>query len=292
MHTLKIRKTFLLLVVERVKNPSQLLEYEKFLVDLIILRLGAFYTALRAKYPTPKKLAKFFISIAKSKKRMAALYLVLKARSAEAKQGFAPINLNEELANTMHYTMDKTNITVKSEEPAIFINSADMTKNLKTLQFAGIYENIIGKKEIKQYRKARSGRPKRSDKKNNESGGYPSIYKTTEGIERLKKVILEPEAYNRVRNVLKESKLIYEYEKFVFQALYYVAIEDKVIAGQILRLILSDDVIKKFDKFLDKFASIDENDLEKTADEGVRIAMDNQRYEDFMFGGALFPIAC
>jgi 3-dehydroquinate synthetase len=57
-------------------------------------------------------------------------------------------------------------------------------------------------------------------------------------------VILEPESYNRVRNVLKESKLIYEYEKFVLQALYYVAREDKIIAGQILRLILSDDVIK------------------------------------------------
>ena len=45
----------------------------------------------------------------------------------------------------------------------------------------------------------------------------------------------KPEACNRIRKALVESRLIYKYLKFLPQTLYYVARQDKSVADKLFR---------------------------------------------------------
>jgi hypothetical protein len=286
-------------MAERAKNPTQLTEQEEHIIDQIILRWGAAYAYITTKYHTPKELGEKFISLTKSKKKIATIYSFFNAKNTEANQLITSSGLNKELAKVMldnSQQQDPTDITTSVEgvsELDAYINSTDMTKILKTLEIAGFYLNIKGKNEVRrQSRKGRSGRPKTLDKNNVKLGGRPSVYKITEKIEKLKAIMLKPEACDRVRKSLIESGLIYSYQKFCLQALYHAAKNDKSIAERFFRIYMPADFIKgsELKKFQEKFWSFDESQLEQVTAECARIVIQRQRYDEYLFVGAFIPL--
>jgi hypothetical protein len=289
-------------MAERAKNPAKLTEQEKDAVDQVLLGWGAIYAHITTKYSTPKKFAEVFISLANSKKGIATVYSLLNAKDRQADDIITSSGLNKELARVMFDNSeqkDPTDITTSVEGASEFdayINSTDMTKILKTLEYAGIYLNIKGKNEVRrQRRKGRLGRPKVSDKTPLKFGGRPSVYKITEKIEKLKAVIQKPEVCDRIRKSLIDSGLLYPFEKFMVQALYYAAKKDKSVAKQLFRIFVPADFIKdpELKSFQKKFWSLDESQLEQIAAECARISIQRHSYYDvFLFVVALNIIVC
>ena len=61
-----------------------------------------------------------------------------------------------------------------------------MTEILHCLTVGNIYQNIIGKNEVRRLtRKGRRGRPKKSET-NTKLSGRPSVYEITQKVEKLK----------------------------------------------------------------------------------------------------------
>jgi hypothetical protein len=286
-------------MVKRAKNPSQLTQEEEDMIDQVLLRWGIIYAYIKTKYRTPKKLAEKLISLSNSRKQITGILSLLNTKDRKADQVITASSLNKEVAKVMldddTSLQDPTDITTSVEAASdleSYINSTDRTKILKMLEHAGIYLNIKGKKEVRrQSRKSRRGRPTASDKTYEKSGGYPSIYKMTEKVKKLKELSLKPEACNRVRKTLVKSELAYNFEKFVLQALYYAAKKDTNVLKQMFRIHMPAEFIKstQFETFQERFLSIEESKLEKKVAEGARISVENHNYDGYLFIGALVP---
>jgi hypothetical protein len=281
-------------MVKRAKNPAQLTEEEKDMFDQIILMTGAVFNYITTK--DPKDVAENWISSTKWKKRIASSYLLLNTRNIEVSQVLTPANLNKELAKTMldnANAKDPTDITtdmVGTTENNAYINSSDMTEILHCLTIGNIYENIIGKNEVRRLSSQRGRRPKDSDRTNTKSPGRPSAYITTQKVQQLKTLISKPEAYDRIRKALVESRLIYKFLKFLLQTLYYAARQDRSVADKLFRA-FAPDIAKdsQIKKSLENFWELDESKLDELSDEFARISADTYlRYDVFLFvNGAL-----
>jgi hypothetical protein len=281
-------------VRKRAKNPAQLTEEERDMIDQIIYITVAIFASITTK--GPKDIAKNLISNAKPKKRIAAIYLLLNSRNIEVNQVLNPAILNSELGKAMldgTNIKDPTDITtdgVSTTKNYAYINSTNMTEILQCLTMGNIYQNITGKNEVRRLsRKRQRGRPKESET-NTKLLGRPSVYKITQKVEKLKALISKPEASDRIRKALVETQLVYKYLKFLLQAAYYVARQDKSVADKLFRA-LAPDIIKnsQIKKSLEKFWELDESELDEVSDEVARISADTYpRYDAFLFvSGAL-----
>jgi hypothetical protein len=91
---------------------------------------------------------------------------------------------------------------------------------------------------------------------------------------------------------LVDYGLIYKYEKLLIQALYYAARNDMSAVDKFLALFISPDLAKQFKTFLENLCSLDEHELDQTADKAARISTENHGYDGFLFLGGLFNIVC
>ena len=131
---------------------------------------------------------------------------------------------------------DITNDGTGIAKNSAYINSTDMTEILHCFEVGKICQNIIGKKEVKRLvKKSQRGKPKNSDDTHVKSPGRPSVYKITQEVEKLKALMSKPEACDRIRNAVVESRLVHKYLKFLLQALYYAARQDKSVADKLFR---------------------------------------------------------
>jgi hypothetical protein len=101
----------------------------------------------------------------------------------------------------------------------------------------------------------------------------------------------KPEACYRIHKALVESRLVHKYLKFLLQALYYVARQDKSAADKLLRA-FAPDIAKnsQIKDTLEKFSGLDEGDLGEVADEVAITAETYLRYDEFLFFGGVFDI--
>ena len=122
----------------------------------------------------------------------------------------------------------------------------------------------------------------------------PSVYKITQKVEKLKVLMSKSEASDRIRKALIDSGLVYKYEKFTFQVLYYVIRHDKSAADKLLRLFVSPTFVKdpQFKTFKENLSSLDECELDQVADKAARISVETHSYDGFLFVGGLFDIMC
>jgi hypothetical protein len=287
-------------MAKKTKNPSQsmLTEEEERIIHQVILTWGMMYTEFRAKYNTPKDFARKLISLANSRKAITSIYLLLYPKKSKSEDLVFPSGFNKELANIMLDQQDETDITVylegSSSSDRRYIDSSDMTKILRTLEAAGIYINIKGKKEIRHIvgKKLLRGKPKAADKTYDDFGGKPSAYKTTELVEKLKITMSKPETCRRLRTTLVDSGIIYSYLKFILEALYHAAKVDATVVKKLFRLYMPAEFINgpEFKTLLKNLLSIDERDLEKVSAEGAKIAVENQTYDGYFFVAGLLNL--
>jgi hypothetical protein len=282
-------------MAKRAKNSAQLTEEEKHMIDQIIVITGAVFASIITK--SPKDFAENLISSTKSKKRIAASYLVLNSRNIEVSEVVTPTTLNRELAKTMlddASIKDPTDITtdwVGITQNYDYINATDMTEILHCLVAGNIYQNIIGKNEVRRLsRKGQRGRPKESET-NTKPSGRPSVYKITQKVEKLKALMSKPEACDRIRKALVETRLVYKYLKLLLQALYYAAKQDRSVADKLFRAFFPMARNPEIKESFEKFLALDEGKLDEVADEVARISADKYlRYDGFLFVSGVFDI--
>jgi hypothetical protein len=105
--------------------------------------------------------------------------------------------------------------------------------------------------------------------------------------------MLKPEAGDRIRKALVHSGLLYKYEKFIFQSLYYALRKDKSVADKLFRVFVSPNFVKEnpqFKKFVENLCLLDECELDQVTDEAARIAIEIHSYDGFIFVGGLLDI--
>jgi len=216
-------------------------------------------------------------------------------------QAVSPMDLNIDLAKTMldsTNAQDPTDITtdpVGAIKNDVYIDSADLTQILRSFVGLNIYQNIIGKNEVRGIRRrVQRGRPlKNSDEPNTKPSGRPSVYKITQEVERLQVLMLKPAARNRIRKAVIESGLVYKYLKHLLQMLYYAARQDKSVADKLFRAFASEDIAKnpEIKESFEKFLELDESKLDVVSDEIARISADKYlRYDGFIFLGGVFDM--
>jgi hypothetical protein len=283
-------------MVKRAKNPAQLTEQEKDIVDQVILKWGAAHAYMISIYPTPKGFAQFLISTVNTKKGITTLYLAaVNSRRMEIGRALSPADLNKLIATimldkTVSDTTDMTTNVVRAHDIDTYINSTDMTKILHRLASAGVYQNIEGKDEVRrQSRRIQKGRPEKSDKTPTKPLGRPSVYKLSERVEKLRALMSKPEASDRLRKAL--NRLAYENKKFILQAMYYAARDDKSAVEKLFRVVNHDPIkIPKLKEFLELFCASDESQLDEITDKFAKIIVENSSGgSSFTMGLSTFP---
>ena len=179
-----------------------------------------------AQYHTPKEYAeKVILKRTKSKQNLATIRQLYNAKREKSEQLVYPGRVNEELAKVMsdgikQDTIDITTHLDDNVQPDIYLDPRRITEMLQKLESVDVYLNIKGKKQIKLHRgKIKSGRREKHDQTTTNPEGRPSSYKITDFLQKLKRVMAKPEAQDLLYKQLKQSKLLYRYEKFIITKL-------------------------------------------------------------------------
>jgi hypothetical protein len=111
-----------------------------------------------------------------------------------------------------------------------------MTEALQTLEALGVYLHTKDRKEIKSLLgKSHPGKPETHDPTDVKLDGRPSAYRITDGFQKLKTTAAKPKAQELLYKQLKESNLLYRYEKFIIEALYHAIKMDEEIAKKMIK---------------------------------------------------------
>ena len=159
-----------------------------------------------------------------SKKNFALAHYILSATSLLPQEVFYPKDENKKLAEVISYTpTDVTNATIDlTRESSTYLKSWEMTDILQSLEDAGLFMNIRGKKKIKQHSPHALPRLRKSEGyEKSKREGYYSVYKITDNLATLNKVISNPKAMRHIYNKLKDHSVLKKFYMFHGLAVMY-----------------------------------------------------------------------
>jgi hypothetical protein len=251
------------LMIGKRKNPSQLTDEDREIINQVVVICVAMMFIATTKYTAKQFAKKFFLSSSKEKNSL--LYLLLNTTNKTTDRLYRSEELRKEISRAMldgkqQGSSDVT--TLVNDRLNHYIRSSHMTESLKILEALGAYQNIIDKKEIRhQEKRHRPGKRKASDKPYNDRGGRPSRYKITANVERIKNAMAMPDAVNLLRNRLLLLRIFYEYQKFMIFVLFYALRKNKKAVIDLYRIIYPPEYIQgsEFRTFIGGFSSIDES---------------------------------
>jgi hypothetical protein len=170
---------------------------------------------------------------------------------------------------------------------------------LETLKDADILDNIIGKEPIKDELNRMPGRSKKEGTFRERFAGRPSAYKKSEIVNRLSTLLLsKPQARDLVYKTLKDSGILYNYERFVLSALYFALIKggpidvskNDSIAQKILRATGDDHIDEsKIKSFRDLLLKLNPDEIKQLAAERAKLSIE-RRKDDATFLLGLFRV--
>ena len=215
-------------MAETQKNNAELTEEDMEIIHRILLHCGASLYNVIAQYHTPLEYAqKVILKKIKSNQNLAIIRLLYNANNNVDEKLIFNDEQNKELAKVMldGNLYDQIDITTSGDDKIQhdkYLDSPRMTEALQTLEALGVYLNTKDRKEIKSLLgKSHPGKPETHDPTEVKLDGRPSTYRITDGFQKLKKTAAKPKAQEILYKQLKESKLLYRYEKFMIEALYH-----------------------------------------------------------------------
>ena len=130
-------------------------------------------------------------------------------------------------------------------------------------------------------------------------GGRPSAYKKSEIMNRLSRLLLsKPQARDLVYKTLKDSGILYNYERFVLSALYFALIKGGPIdvsksdslAQKILKATGDDHIDEsKVKSFRDLLLKLNSDEIKQLAAERAKLSIE-RRKDDASFLLGLFRV--
>jgi hypothetical protein len=280
-------------VVEGRKNPSQLTDEDREIINQVVQICVARMSIVTTKYTARQFGEKFYLSSSKAKNSL--MYLLFSATNKTTDRLYRSEELNKEISKAMldNEQQDSTDVTTLIDDRLDhYIRSSHMTENLKILEALGAYKNITDKKEIRrQERRHSPGKRKASDNPHDDRGGKPSRYKITANVETIKNAMAKPDVVNLLRNRLVMLRIFYEYQKFVVFALYYALRKNETGVIDFCRIFYPPEYIQgsEFRTFIERFSSINETQLISIAPILTQSAIDNQRFDMWFIYKLFFP---
>jgi hypothetical protein len=224
-------------VIEKTKNPSQLTEEDKSIIDQIYVRAIVSFREIMTKYRTPLEyVQKYVLKTIRSDKKFAVGRITVNSHTQKYDRPLSPGRLNEGLLK------ESKHFRLVDDEHAFdgFLHPRDMSGVIDILEEEGVLVRIVGKKEIRSRTGARRG-PGRSGHKNSpesprRTGGRPTACTTTEMVEKIKGVMSKQEARDLLRKKLLTMSLTYKFERFMLMVFIHTVKVDIEVAEKLLRL--------------------------------------------------------
>lgn len=178
----------------------------------------------------PKQYINQILDLSKTDKDLSLAYLVFNVLNMSPDQAVSPKGVNKKLANEISFGLKEVTDAVLSsaKQCETYLTSHDMSKALGELTDEGLLLNIRGKENIKKYApqvlsKQTKGAP--YDDNYSKPEGYYSIYKISDNLMTLRRVISNPYALEFIYNKLKKYGILQKYYDFMVSALIYTLIE-------------------------------------------------------------------
>jgi hypothetical protein len=268
------------------------------LIGRIILGWSLIYKLITRM--TPEQYADKLLKGTKSKRKLATVRLMFDAIREGSDSLATPKEFNQKLATEMMETsLDDSNDLTAAEQPSElsqYLTSPDINFVLETLKDADILDNIVGKEAIKHQLDRMPGRSKKDEGTFGERfGGRPSAYKKSETMSKLSRLLLsKPQARDLVYKTLKDSKILFNYERFVLSAFYFALIKggpidtskNESIAQKILRATGDDHIDeKKIESLRALLAKLNPDEIKQLAAERAKLSVERRKDDaNFLLG--------
>jgi len=173
-------------------------------------------------YDNPRKHADEILKLSKRKSKKNFLFsdIILRTIKMNPEEVHFPKDQKERFAKRISYNVkDVTDaISGLAKESPAYLKPWEVREVNRELVGAGIFNNIRGKKTIKQvtpqaFPRLRKGQPYEKSKRE----GYHSAYKITEDLAVLNKIISNPKARELIHKRLKGFEAVKEF--FIFKGL-------------------------------------------------------------------------
>ena len=209
-------------------DKKSLSSEDQELVAIIILGWSLIYNLL--KKIRPEMYARKLLKAAGSQRRIAEIRLMFDSIREESNTLLSPEEYNDKLTREIldKSVNDLEDITVAPEDRdnMKILSPSNMNFVLETLVDIGLLESITGRNAIKRDLHRYSGRsnPGSKDTFAERFHGRPSAYKKSSRVNKLQKFISNPQARKFVYTTLRNSGILYNYEKFCL-ASFFIALK-------------------------------------------------------------------
>ena len=284
--------------MKKVSSPEKksLSPEEQELVAIIILGWSLIYNLL--KKIRPEMYAQKLLKAVGSQRRIAETRLMFDSIREESNTLLSPEEYNDKLTREMldQSVNDLEDITVAPEERGNvkILSPSNMNFVLKTLVDIGLLESITGRNAIKRNLHRYRGRSDSGSKDTfaERFHGRPSAYKKSSRVNKLHKLITNPEARKLVYTTLRNSGILFNYEKFCFASVFIAQKIDvskgDSIAQRILKAtggnVIAESKIKSLQNQLMKLS---DEQIKQFAAERAKVSME-ERKDDAYFLLGLF----
>jgi hypothetical protein len=288
---------------EKPKNPAQKLSStDKDVLEKVVFLYAANLYSLSKQYPNPKKYVEnVLLRTAQSDIAIAALNTIIYAKNNPTDYSFKPGELNRRLANDLVNTIQQNYYDSSVQQPESdrdhmrFMHPRELREMFKFLEEHGILLHLKGKKEIVKYKRKslRLNRPgKKSPVVNSENnrGGRPSLYITTEEFVKLKKAMNKSDALDFLHDKIIKSGLALELARYLFLLILHGMKADENVVQKRLGIGASFFQSKMTEKIVNdlgilhqKLRKVDDRQLEQIANDRAKSAVESRGYYSLLF---------
>lgn len=272
-------------MVEKTKNPPQLTEEDRAIIDQIYVRAIVSFREIMTKYRTPLEyVQKYVLKTIRSDKKFAVGRITVNSHTQKYDRPLSPGELNEGLLKeAKHFRL------VDDEHG--FLHPRDMSGVIDILEEEGVLLRIVGKKEIRSRIGARRG-PGRlghmnSPESSRRTGGRPIACTTTEMVKKIKEVMSKQEARDLLREKLLTMSLTYKFERFMLMVFFHTVKVDNEVAEKWLRLAAPPENLPQLVESrpsLQLINSLDDQQIEILADRISKWSAETRPYDlQFLF---------
>ena len=276
-------------------NKKSLSSEDQELVAIIILGWSLIYNLL--KKIRPEMHAQKLLKAVGSQRRIAEIRLMFDSIREESNTLLSPEEYNDKLTREIldKSVNDLEDITVAPEDRdnMKILSPSNMNFVLETLVDIGLLESITGRDAIRREIHRYSGRSNSASKDTfaERFHGRPSAYKKSDRVNRLKKLMTNGQARKLVYKTLRNSGILYNYEKFCL-ASFFIALKRSKKSDSIAQRILkatSGNVVaeSKIKSLQNQLMKLSDEQIKQFAAERAKASME-ERKDDAYFLLGLF----
>lgn len=224
---------------QTAKDDEELTEEDYLIITTIVRRMLLLRNALMKRKPEDYA-EKVFLKIGKSKMKPSIIRLLFDLMTEESNPIKSPDEFNQALAREIlgrsveDGAKDSTLVSGNHEHLQRYLHRPRMSEALRLLRDRGVLKHIEGKQAIRKEMHRPPGRvgSHSYDAFNERFLGKPSADVKSNNVKRISILLQNPVAQNIVYEALKETKILFEVERFMLSSFYFTLKKRKLTDEQ------------------------------------------------------------